>query len=118
MYFRCTEKECGSFIEDDQMPEGCPQCAGSMAQVEEHELSGDDWSALGVFWAGQRGGDGKALNCFRKSASMGSSWGVCNLGLCMEQGTGIEADPRQAFWLYQQAVEMGSVSALCNLGVC
>ena len=30
----------------------------------------------------------------------------------------MEADPRQAVWLYQQAVEMGSLSALCNLGVC
>ncbi len=29
----------------------------------------------------------------------------------------MEADPRQAFWLYQQAVE-GSLSAVCNLGVC
>ena len=30
----------------------------------------------------------------------------------------MEADPRQAVWLYQQAAEMGSLPALCNLAVC
>ena len=81
-------------------------------------MTGDDWSALGVFWISRPDRKERGLACFRRSAGMGSGWGTCNLGICMEQGLGVEADPRQAFWLYQQAVEMGSLSAVCNLGVC
>lgn len=44
--------------------------------------------------------------CFRKAAYLGSAWGTCNLGICMEQGDGVERNPEQAFWLYSQAMEM------------
>ena len=118
MIYHCVKEDCRFWGEGEALPGRCPRCGGPLAQAEESEMGGDDWSALGVFWVEQDGCEKRALECFRRAARMGSGWGVCNLGLCMEQGLGIEADPRQAIWLYEQAVEMGSLSALCNLGVC
>lgn len=118
MIFRCSDQGCGYFGEGPRLPEFCPRCGKRMLQAAEGEMTGDDWSALGVFWISRPDGKERGLACFRRSAGMGSGWGTCNLGICMEQGLGVEADPRQAFWLYQQAVEMGSLSAVCNLGVC
>ena len=118
MYFRCIELECRCCTEGEQLPERCPQCGKPMVEVEEKRLSGDDWSSLGIFWTGKPNGQEKAVRYFRKSASMGSGWGTCNLGLCFEQGSGVKADAKQAVWLYEQAIEMGSVPAVCNLGVC
>lgn len=118
MIFRCSDQGCGYFGEGPRLPEFCPRCGKRMLQAAEGEMTGDDWSALGVFWISRPNGKERGLACFRRSAGMGSGWGTCNLGICMEQGLGVEAAPRQAFWLYQQAVEMGSLSAVCNLGVC
>ena len=118
MIFRCSDQGCGYFGEGPRLPEFCPRCGKRMLQAAEGEMTGDDWSALGVFWISRPDGKERGLACFRRSAGMGSGWGTCHLGICMEQGLGVEADPRQAFWLYQQAVEMGSLSAVCNLGVC
>ena len=118
MIYHCVKDDCRFWGEGDAVPQRCPQCGAPLVQAKEGELTGDAWSALGVFWVEQDGHEARALECFRKSAQMGSGWGTCNLGLCMEQGIGVKADPRQAVWLYQQAVEMGSLSALCNLGVC
>ena len=118
MIYHCIKDDCRFWGEGDTLPERCPQCGAPLVQAEKGELTGDVWSALGVFWMEQDGHEDRALECFRRSARMGSGWGTCNLGLCMEQGIGVEADPRQAFWLYQQGVEMGSLSALCNRGVC
>lgn len=68
-----------------------------MLQAAEGEMTGDDWSALGVFWISRPDGKERGLACFRRSAGMGSGWGTCNLGICMEQGLGVEADPRPGF---------------------
>ena len=118
MIYHCVEKQCLFWGEGETLPEKCPKCGGALVQAEEKELSGHNWAALGAFWVEQDGHEKRALECFRRAAALGSSWGVCNMGVCLEQGIGVEADPRQAFWLYQQAAEMGSLSALCNLGVC
>ena len=82
-------------------------------------MSGDDWANLGNFWMDQ-GDSGKKrmVECFRKAAYYGSALGACNLGICLEQGNGVEANPEEAFWLYQQAIEMGSLNAVCCVGVC
>ena len=118
MYYRCIQEECGCTIFADALPERCPLCGKSMFQIEENDMSGDDWCAYGVFLSNRPGEEALAYQCFRKAAALGSSWGTCNLGLCLEQGVGVKADPKLAFWLYQQAVEMGSLAALCNLAVC
>lgn len=118
MLFHCTKGDCRFWGEGAAMPDACPRCGGALTAGERAKMSGDDWCALGVFWMEQDGAEEKAVSCFRRAARLGSGWGACNLGLCLEQGTGIEADPRQAVWLYQQAAEMGSLPALCNLAVC
>ena len=117
MLFHCTKGDCRFWGEGAAMPDACPRCGGALTAGERAKMSGDDWCALGVFWMEQDGAEEKAVSCFRRAARLGSGWGACNLGLCLEQGTGIEADPRQAVWLYQQAAEMGSLPALCNLAV-
>ena len=119
MIYGCTNEECRWFGEGDTLPQACPHCGQALEERDEKDLTGDEWCRLGLFWTeAEPPQEEKALACFRRSAGLGSGWGTCNLGLCMEQGIGIEADPRQAVWLYKQAVEMGSVAALCNLGVC
>lgn len=115
MIFRCSDQGCGYFGEGPRLPEFCPRCGKRMLQAAEGEMTGDDWSALGVFWISRPDGKERGLACFRRSAGMGSGWGTCNLGICMEQGIGVEADPRQAFWLYQQAVEMGEPVGRCAI---
>ena len=77
MIFRCSDQGCGYFGE------------GPRLQAAEGEMTGDDWSALGVFWISRPDGKERGLACFRRSAGMGSGWGTCNLGICMEQGLGV-----------------------------
>ena len=120
MIYRCSSKDCGYWCEGEML-EGaaCPWCGKELLRAEEKNMSGDDWAALGGFWS-EQGAKGKArmAECFRKAAYLGSAWGTCNLGICMEQGDGVERNPEQAFWLYSQAMEMGSLNAVCCLGVC
>ena len=93
MIYHCVKDDCRFWGEGDAVPQRCPQCGAPLVQAKEGELTGDAWSALGVFWVEQDGHEARALECFRKSAQMGSGWGTCNLGLCMEQGIGVKADP-------------------------
>ena len=88
MIYHCVKDDCRFWGEGDAVPQRCPQCGAPLVQAKEDELTGDAWSALGVFWVEQDGHEARALECFRKSAQMGSGWGTCNLGLCMEQGIG------------------------------
>ena len=118
MIYHCNNDGCNYWGEGEERLEHCPQCGGQLQEADEKKMSGDDWCALGIYWVEREDGKERAYQYFRKAAQMGSAWGVCNLGLCMEQGIGVEADPRQAIWLYEQAAEMGSLAALCNLGVC
>ena len=43
---------------------------------------------------------------------------ACRLGLCYEQGRGVEADPMRAFRLYETAAEAGYPYAKYRLGLC
>ena len=108
MIYRCSSKDCGYWCEGEML-EGaaCPWCGKELLRAEEKNMSGDDWAALGGFWS-EQGAKGKTrmAECFRKAAYLGSAWGTCNLGICMEQGDGVERNPEQAFWLYSQAMEM------------
>ena len=49
MIFRCSDQGCGYFGEGPRLPEFCPRCGKRMLQAAEGEMTGDDWSALGVF---------------------------------------------------------------------
>ena len=120
MIYRCENEQCDYWGESTALPEKCPLCGAALEPVAEQAMTGDDWAALGSGWMDCREEAGKArmVECFRRAAYLGSAWGTCNLGICLEQGIGVEADARQAFWLYQQAMEMGSLNAVCCLGVC
>ena len=102
MIYRCTNPDCPCVIEQETRPACCPECGRTMAPVEEEALDGQQWVALGSFWAerGESGG-ARALTCFRRAAALGNVPGISNLGWCMENGVGTEADPRQAVWLYR-----------------
>ena len=119
MIYHCEDYTCNYWDEGEKLPERCPQCGRKLLRANEADMTGDDWTALGNTLSDAEASDKKRMvDCFRKAAYLGSAWGVCNLGICMEQGNGVEADPVQAFWLYRQAVEMGSLNAVCCLGVC
>ncbi|MFR1040305.1 MAG: tetratricopeptide repeat protein [Clostridium sp.] len=119
MIYHCEDHTCNYWDEGEKLPERCPQCGRKLLRANEADMTGDDWTALGnTLWDAEASDKKRMVDCFRKAAYLGSAWGVCNLGICMEQGNGVEADPVQAFWLYQQAVEMGSLNAVCCLGVC
>lgn len=119
MIYHCEDRTCNYWDEGEKLPERCPQCGRKLLRANEADMTGDDWTALGnTLWDAEASDKKRMVDCFRKAAYLGSAWGVCNLGICMEQGNGVEADPVQAFWLYQQAVEMGSLNAVCCLGVC
>ena len=119
MIYHCEDHTCNSWDEGEKLPERCPQCGRKLLRANEADMTGDDWTALGnTLWDAEASDKKRMVDCFRKAAYLGSAWGVCNLGICMEQGNGVEADPVQAFWLYQQAVEMGSLNAVCCLGMC
>ena len=119
MIYHCEDHTCNYWDEGEKLPERCPQCGRKLLRANEADMTGDDWTALGnTLWDAEASDKKRMVDCFRKAAYLGSAWGVCNLGICMEQGNGVEADPVQAFWLYRQAVEMGSLNAVCCLGVC
>ena len=82
MIYHCMNDACRFWGEGETMPQACPRCGGPLACAQERELTGNDWSALGVFWVEQDGHERRALECFRRSAELGSGWGTCNLGLC------------------------------------
>ena len=88
--------------------------------MEEQELDGRQWAALGIYWAERPEQNGaRTLECFRHAAALGNPSGISNLGWCMESGVGTEADPRQAVWLYRQAADpfggREGVSGYCHL---
>ena len=119
MIYRCTQEECPCIVEQEERPECCPDCGHTMEPAEEAQLSGREWALLGSYWIeGPARDEARALACFRHSAGMGEACGISNLGWCMENGVGIQADPRQAAWLYEQAALLDYVPAMCNFGFC
>ena len=105
MIYRCEDRTCNYWGEGAELPEKCPECGRRLLRVAEADLTGDDWTALGNYWSdGEKADKARMVACFRKAAYLGSAWGACNLGICMEQGDGVEADPTQDFWMYQQAM--------------
>ena len=119
MIYRCTDPECSCVLEQAERPECCPDCGHTMEPAAEAALTGKDWTQLGNWWIeGPRRSDLRAYACFRRAAGMGDPCGISNLGWCLENGVGVEADLRQAAWLYEQAAELDHVPAMCNFGWC
>ena len=106
-------------LEQEENSAVCPECGHPMGAVPEAALTGKDWAMLGSWWIeGPRRDETQAYACFRRSAQVGDPCGISNLGWCLENGIGVEADPRQAVWLYEQAALLDYVPAMCNFGFC
>ena len=118
MIYRCTERDCEFIAQQQHRPDCCPRCGGMVRAVKEKEMTGQDWTLLGLYWLKKLAGESRAVACFQKAAMEGDAWGICNLGWCNEKGIGLPADPKDALWLYEQAAGMGYAPAWCNLGVC
>ena len=115
-YYRCENADCG-FITDDPNLDTCPDCGSMLMPVEEHDLTGQEWAALG-HQALERNEDVLAVERFRRAAELNDPWAITNLGWCYECGRGLEENPAEAVKYYRRAAELGYHPALCNLGVC
>ncbi|RIB13607.1 hypothetical protein C2G38_2097952, partial [Gigaspora rosea] len=63
----------------------------------------------------------KAFIYYQKSAEIGSSGGMCNLGNCYKSGIGgigVEKDEHKAFTYYQKSAEMGNDASISQIGRC
>ena len=58
------------------------------------------------------------LSCIKKQLNKDILITQNNLGICYQNGTGVEKNFQKAFELYQKATEQGSALAQCNLGIC
>ena len=58
------------------------------------------------------------MRYYRLSAGQDDPKGLNNLGLCLLTGSGVEADPNEAFDCFRRSAERGSPQALYNLGYC
>ena len=93
MIYHCEDHTCNYWDEGEKLPERCPQCGRKLLRANETDMTGDDWTALGnTLWDAEASDKKRTVDCFRKAAYLGSAWGVYNLGICMEQGNGVEAD--------------------------
>ncbi|WP_240331046.1 tetratricopeptide repeat protein [Helicobacter suis] len=60
----------------------------------------------------------KALEYYKKAASMGYAGAYNNLGIMYENGEGVVEDYQKALEYYKKAASMGSAEAYNNLGAC
>ena len=57
----------------------------------------------------------KAVEWFEKSANLGHSTAMYNLGICYEEGTGVTKDVNQAREWYTKAIAQGHANAKTQL---
>ena len=55
---------------------------------------------------------------WRAAAERGEAWAQHNLGVCYDNGDGVEKDLREAVRWYRKSAEQGLAAAQYNLGVC
>ena len=60
----------------------------------------------------------RAVKWWRKSAELGETKALCNLGVATEEGMGLKTDPKKAFHYYTKAAKMGNLIAQYNVGRC
>ncbi len=58
----------------------------------------------------------QAVECFKKSKEQGCARGANNLGMCYEQGLGVEQDLEQALKCYKESAEKKYPQAMFSLG--
>ena len=62
--------------------------------------------------------DAETVMRYRKAAEHGEAWAQFNLGVCYEDGRGVEKDSEQAIYWYRKAAEQGDPNAQRALGFC
>ena len=60
----------------------------------------------------------RAIQTKLKAAEQGDARAQFNLGVCYENGTGVDKDASEAVKWYRKAAEQGHTRAQCNLGWC
>ena len=118
MYYRCVARGCGFAGEADTMPGRCPACGGPLRACREEDLTGENWTNMGLRALNQDKDAEKAYCYLQRAAMQGDLRGINTLGWCLETGTGVAADPRQAIWLYNEAREQGYLPACTNFARC
>ena len=48
MYYRCVARGCGFAGEADTMPGRCPACGGPLRACREEDLTGENWTNMGL----------------------------------------------------------------------
>ena len=99
MYYRCLNHKCGFVGEGESVPTQCPSCGGVLEACEADTLSGADWTRMGIETLDAGENAQKAYACLQQAAIAGDLCGMNNLGWCLETGTGVECDKRQAVWI-------------------
>ena len=62
--------------------------------------------------------DAGAVEWFRKSAGLGDSCAMCNLGDCLRLGVGVAVDSGEATRWYEKSASLGNSTAMYRLGNC
>ena len=60
----------------------------------------------------------QAVECFRKAAEQRNADAQNGLGVCFNNGQGVQQDDQQAVYWYREAAEQGFAKAQDNLGIC
>ncbi len=93
-------------------------CLGFAAQsFGQNQKTADDYLQEGIGYFNAKN-YGNAVESFQKSSSMGNHVATSNLGICYENGFGVEKDPVKAVEMYQKAADNGYVGAKRNLANC
>ena len=85
-------------------------------QIEKESLTREEANALYDAIVKEASRD-KLLE-LQKAAESGNMWGMNCLGLCYENGHGVEQDYAEAVKWYRKAAEAGNAIAMSNLGIC
>ena len=48
MIYHCEDHTCNYWDEGEKLPERCPQCGRKLLRANEADMTGDDWTALGI----------------------------------------------------------------------
>ncbi len=88
-----------------------------LLKEEANKNSAQSSFILGVFYV--KGGNYKeAVKWYRKGAERGNPYAQNNLGVCYEEGRGVELNNSEAVKWYSKAVDQDCVDAFYNLGCC
>ncbi|KAF0363962.1 SEL1 protein [Gigaspora margarita] len=60
--------------------------------------------------------ESKAFEYYMKAAELGNAVAINDVGICYDDGIGVEKDEKKTFEYYMRAAELGNASANYNVG--